>query len=708
MKRARKTYKHKGKTITRLPNGSYQISVQDSKGTRTRPSFPTLDEAKRELDGIAAKKTTGQFVATAANTTFGKLLDLHIADREGMVSAERLKTVKGMVGTLRPVFGSRSLVDFERDKMKFVQQWFDESPLTPGYLLDLRRVFRSAFELGAKENIIGRPTPMDAFGIKVRRHRQNDDGAETEVDEKVLQFDEMVAVIYATRRVDREQYIVARMRFVMVMLGLLTGMRPQAYCGLYWDCVDFDGRMIYLRRKCLNSGKIVWGSKTGRKGYAAIPMSPILHAVLLEWRDYLSGLGLPTTGEVPVLVTEGGRRVHVKSVTGGGCKPDRRSGGHWERIARKAGLVDETTEAKQYTAYCLRHTCANMWRASGMDLEDLRALMTHQKISTTSGHYLHEAPHLAVLRREVAAVGLEKTREGLIDGLGIVLAQRWREAGLEIPCSPPRAMSLRQPQLSYQGADEMPALPSNVIEMRPTSVSMDAPAPPAIRSTADFKAWQIAEIKRLRGLGRTKQQICDDLRVGESTVCNALRSADHLRDLKALPKSERVGIQQRCREHYETGRHKTIGAIARAEGVRPSTVNQWAREGGWLPPKEHVAHKLGAHDALIRQRLAEGIGPTAIAREIIALGTSITVPGIIDFARRHGLDNDPAGVAAAKAAQKERVFNYLADGKTYRWIAKAESISTSTVGEWNQERKASCQSQAESGTDLARDAKDVA
>ena len=132
------------------------------------------------------------------------------------------------------------------------------------------------------------------------------------------------------------------------------------------------------------------------------------------------------------------------------------------RIAYKAGLVDEKTGARRYTAYCLRHTAANMWRAIGIDLEDLRALMSHEKIDTTSGHYLHEAPHLAVLRREVAELGLEKTREGLIDGLGIVLAQRWREAGLDIPCSPPRSASLPEQARLPNYHDE-----GKVIDMTP-------------------------------------------------------------------------------------------------------------------------------------------------------------------------------------------------------------------------------------------------
>ena len=149
-----------------------------------------------------------------------------------------------------------------------------------------------------------------------------------------------------------------------------------------------------------------------------------------------------------------------------------------------------------------------------------------------------------------------------------------------------------------------------------------------------------------------------------------LRSADNLLDLKALPKSERAGIRARCREHYESGRHKTIREIALAEGVRAAIVMQWAREDGWTPPKEHTPYKLGQHDALIRQRLAEGKGLNAIARELGALGTKVTGQGIKHFARRHGLLDDPATVAAAKAAKNARVSAYLDEGKPLHWIAE--------------------------------------
>jgi hypothetical protein len=422
-------------------------------------------------------------------------------------------------------------------------------------------------------------------------------------------------------------------------------------------------------------------------------MSPVLHAVLLWWRDRLEESGLPTTGAVPVLATARAEIIRPEAIS---------SRGHWERIARKAGLVDAKTKALTHTCYCLRHTCANMWRVlDGIDLGHLRRLMRHKKINMTMDKYEHEAPHLAPLRREVQALGLERTPEGCIDGLGVVLAQRWNAAGLEVPRSDPRPTSLPQQRLpNYHGDGEPKALEGKTIDQTPTSVAIKKPAPQQITSAADWRKFCEQEPKRLRALGWTKQRIADRFGMCISTVAQILRSSDDCRYMRKTSQAERRGVRQRCREYYETGRLKTYREIGHAEGVRPATVALWARKDGWSLPREAPEYKLGKHDALIRKRLAARTPVKAIAREL-----DVTPSAMWRYMNRNGL-RDPAKAAADKAALKARVLKHLADGKSYGWIAKHEPVDISTVWRWNKERRADSQSPADHGTDLALDAAD--
>jgi integrase len=260
MKRARKKLP---KGIRQLSNGSFQISVTDSQGKRHRPSFETLDEAIAEKERLTAKKATGQFLATAANTSFGELLDSLLADRLGMISPARYGVVKSMAGTLRDAFGTHKLSEFEAERMSFVQDWFDTSALSTNYLKGFRSLIKTAFDYAIVTKIIGRPSPVDHFGIKVRA-RPQDDGDEG-VEDKVLTFEEMEAVLRAAQtRDDGEPELAFYMRFVLVIVGLLTALRPGEMAGLFWDCVDLDGRMIYVRRSWRRGVGIVRLTKTGR------------------------------------------------------------------------------------------------------------------------------------------------------------------------------------------------------------------------------------------------------------------------------------------------------------------------------------------------------------------------------------------------------------------------------------------------------------
>ena len=56
----RKTYKHKGQTISRLPTGRFQIRIKDAAGKPYRPSFATLDEAKTGIQQSLERQARGE------------------------------------------------------------------------------------------------------------------------------------------------------------------------------------------------------------------------------------------------------------------------------------------------------------------------------------------------------------------------------------------------------------------------------------------------------------------------------------------------------------------------------------------------------------------------------------------------------------------------------------------------------------------------
>jgi integrase len=63
----------------------------------------------------------------------------------------------------------------------------------------------------------------------------------------------------------------------------LTGVRPSEQLGLLWEDVDLDNRVINIRRMQERDGSITNFTKT-TAGTRTIPMSTLLHTMLLDWR----------------------------------------------------------------------------------------------------------------------------------------------------------------------------------------------------------------------------------------------------------------------------------------------------------------------------------------------------------------------------------------------------------------------------------------
>jgi transposase len=231
--------------------------------------------------------------------------------------------------------------------------------------------------------------------------------------------------------------------------------------------------------------------------------------------------------------------------------------------------------------------------------------MGHTDYHTTVKNYLHETPHFAVIRREVEALGLERTPEGYIDALGVVLARRWKEERLDIPYAPPRSMA------HQIGHDHPLALPPNTIDLQRTAVSTEAdPSAPAIgsaiKSIEQLRLWQITRAKELFLAGWPKLKIANELGVAFYTVREWLRSAGLEIRRGRLPKTERLELMERVSQMRKQQPNISANEMAKVLRVAPRRIVQWEKAAGRPMPHQPGAHKLGKYDVQIRRLLAEG------------------------------------------------------------------------------------------------------
>ena len=344
--------------ISKLRDGRFRIDYRDSRGNRARPAFATQEEAVATLDRIGAKKSSGEFFSDSSNTTFDKACDLLLErnEREGLAMTSRERVASVINAHLRPVFGRCKLSEFAAQRMQFVQEWFDYRARNHGAAVMTLGHIRSAIKLALDEAIraglMGSPNPVTEFGLRVPQIVKKS-------EREVLTLEEISTLIGGSlRRADREHELTYSARFMLVLIGLLAGLRNGECSGLQWDCIDLEGRTLYIRRAWRKGEGIIAETKTGKSGYRSVPMSPILCTALRSYGDRLQSLGRKLEG--PVLVTKRAPIIVPLAI----------SQAHWAAVAAKAGFVDDDG-ALDHTFYALRHTCANLWRTIGIQPDRL-------------------------------------------------------------------------------------------------------------------------------------------------------------------------------------------------------------------------------------------------------------------------------------------------------------------------------------------------
>ena len=147
---------------------------------------------------------------------------------------------------------------------------------------------------------------------------------------------------------------------LLVALLIFTGIRRGEALGLWWEDIDFERKLINIRRSVRfvgNKGYI--GPTKSKAGVRLIPLEPQLEEILEA---------LPHDG---------------KYILGNGDFPitEMTYKRGWERICR-------TINMHGATAHVLRHTYITM-AAAHLDIKTLQTIAGHSDISTTMNRYAH-------------------------------------------------------------------------------------------------------------------------------------------------------------------------------------------------------------------------------------------------------------------------------------------------------------------------------
>ena len=267
---------------------------------------------------------------------------------------------------IAPYFEAKKikLVDL---KPKHIQEFYlheaNERPLSPNTLLRYHANIRKALQYAYKLELIN-SNPAD----KVERPK-----AKPYVSNYLIE-DEINRMLACFRGSRIE---------TPVALSCLYGLRRSETIGLKWSCIDFDNRTISIEHTVVSAKPekerklyLVNGTKT-KSSTRTLPLIPQMEDYLLELREKqainraIMGDSYNTKFEEYICVDAVGNLIDPNFVTD-----------KFRREIKKYGLP-------KVRFHDLRHSCATILLANGVDLKLIQQWLGHSNYATTANIYAH-------------------------------------------------------------------------------------------------------------------------------------------------------------------------------------------------------------------------------------------------------------------------------------------------------------------------------
>ncbi len=160
----------------------------------------------------------------------------------------------------------------------------------------------------------------------------------------------------------------------LIVTAVFTGLRISELRGLNWGHVDFDNKVIQVRRRADRWNEM--GPPKSKAGKRDVPIGPMVVNTLREWK-----LACPEGPLDLVFPTGRGNVDNLSNI--------HRSGFGAVQIA--CGIVKDDGKPK-YGIHALRHAAASLFIEQGLTPKRVQAIMGHSSIHMTFDTYGHLFP----------------------------------------------------------------------------------------------------------------------------------------------------------------------------------------------------------------------------------------------------------------------------------------------------------------------------
>lgn len=349
--------KELGAGLSQRKDGRYSARFVTSCGKRVEKYFPVYQDARRWLAEARLQDEQGDVGSVSLGMTVDAWFEFWIVNiKEKTVRPNTVRNYRERYSrNIKKHIGKKLINDVKPMHCQIIlNDMADDYAGSTIYqcLIALYNMFQSAFE----NSII--PSNPVTKTVKLPKEIEKKTRVLTISDQK--------------RFMERAKNTANYPQYLFV---LNTGVRTGEMIGLKWEDVDFERRIISIRRSMeyrYSTGEWRIGPPKTKKGYRDIPMTEECTVMLKELKAKLD-LGRYVEDEFKEFVFINRKGIPTKNST---------YDAHIAKLTKQAGI-------ENFSMHTLRHTFATRCIEAGMRPKTLQQILGHSSINITMNLYVH-------------------------------------------------------------------------------------------------------------------------------------------------------------------------------------------------------------------------------------------------------------------------------------------------------------------------------